>query len=153
MDSSPFKRNDRSSLRKPVTTGLFYMHSPDWHTSTQSPPNSMHLFYLGGGNWILKQIIMGSNLLDMQELEAKSPISIYHVFLENDLWLPYKDGMRAIPAHSCACTPEPGDESSIWCWCLHLHTRMRVYCQHTCVSAGTAGLQVFPCAHMPSNEL
>ncbi|KAG9104776.1 hypothetical protein FRC06_010283 [Ceratobasidium sp. 370] len=35
---------------------------PGWHTATQSPPDTMHLLYLGGANWILKQIIMGLKL-------------------------------------------------------------------------------------------
>jgi hypothetical protein len=38
-------------------TSLHQIHG--WHTTTCSPPDAMHLLYLGGMNWILQQILVG----------------------------------------------------------------------------------------------
>lgn len=64
---------------------------PGWHTSTQSPLDAMHLLYLGGVNWILKQVIMGPNLLAARQPGAENPIDIYNTALE-EMWLPYSVG-------------------------------------------------------------
>jgi hypothetical protein len=64
---------------------------PGWYTSTSSPIDSMHLLYLGGVNWILKQVIIGPDLLAPQQREAEKPIDIYNRTLE-DMWVPYSVG-------------------------------------------------------------
>jgi hypothetical protein len=64
---------------------------PGWHTATRSPPDAMHLLYLGGVNWILKQVIMGPNLLAPRQRDAEKPVDTYNAALES-MWLPFSVG-------------------------------------------------------------
>ncbi|KAF8601942.1 hypothetical protein BDV93DRAFT_584343 [Ceratobasidium sp. AG-I] len=65
---------------------------PGWYTASRSPPDSMHLLYLGGVNWILKQIVLGPSLLAPRRVDHPEPINVYNTALEFDLWLPYSAG-------------------------------------------------------------
>ncbi|QRW04041.1 hypothetical protein RhiLY_03040 [Ceratobasidium sp. AG-Ba] len=65
---------------------------PGWHTSSCSPPDAMHLLYLGASNWILKQVVTGPNLLAPRVPNRPNPVDIYNTALEDDLWLPYSVG-------------------------------------------------------------
>ncbi|QRV96762.1 hypothetical protein RhiJN_24780 [Ceratobasidium sp. AG-Ba] len=65
---------------------------PGWHTSSCSPPDAMHLLYLGAANWILKQVVMGPNLLAPRLPNSPNPVDVYNAALEDDLWLPYSVG-------------------------------------------------------------
>lgn len=51
----------------------------------------MHLLYLGGVNWILKQVIVGPDLLARRQPGAEKPIDIYNAALE-EMWVPYSVG-------------------------------------------------------------
>lgn len=62
----------------------------------------MHLLYLGGVNWILKQIVLGPNLLAPRREDYPEPISVYNAALDFDLWLPYSAG-RSPPKASVVC--------------------------------------------------
>ncbi|KAG8685574.1 hypothetical protein FRC09_014663 [Ceratobasidium sp. 395] len=52
----------------------------------------MHLLYLGGVGWLLKQIIVGPALLAPRIPDAPNPVDVFNSALENDLWLPYSIG-------------------------------------------------------------
>ncbi|KAG8722882.1 hypothetical protein FRC08_004512 [Ceratobasidium sp. 394] len=65
---------------------------PGWHTKAGSPVDAMHLLYLGATNWILKQVVVGPNLLAPRLPNTPDPIDVYNAALEDDLWLPYNVG-------------------------------------------------------------
>jgi hypothetical protein len=65
----------------------------------------MHLLYLGGTNWILKQIVLGPDLLAPRQADAEKPIDIYNAALAFDLWLPFSAGARFPPKVSLSFNP------------------------------------------------
>ncbi|KAG8721873.1 hypothetical protein FRC08_009396 [Ceratobasidium sp. 394] len=60
---------------------------PGWHTSTSSPPDTMHLLYLGGMNWIVKQVLVGPGMFSRRHEQGLEPHHIFNNCLDN-MWMP-----------------------------------------------------------------
>ncbi|QRV78718.1 Transposase family Tnp2 protein [Ceratobasidium sp. AG-Ba] len=58
-----------------------------WHTSTSSPPDAMHLLYLGAMNWIVKQVLVGPGMLATRRLGDTDPQVLFNKCLD-DMWMP-----------------------------------------------------------------
>lgn len=73
---------------------------PGWHTSTSSPPDAMHLFYLGGMNWILKQVLVGPGMLNKRHPNDQDPLVIFNRCLD-EMWVPHS--YQRLPPKVCPC--------------------------------------------------
>ncbi|QRW07944.1 Transposase family tnp2 [Ceratobasidium sp. AG-Ba] len=60
---------------------------PGWHTSTSSPPDTMHLLYLGATNWIVKQILVGPGMLMRRRPGDQAPQDLFNECLDR-MWMP-----------------------------------------------------------------
>ncbi|KAG8723734.1 hypothetical protein FRC09_002003 [Ceratobasidium sp. 395] len=60
---------------------------PGWHTSTSSPLDAMHLLYLGGMNWIVKQVLVGPGMFSRRHEHGQDPQDIFNNCLDN-MWMP-----------------------------------------------------------------
>ncbi|CCO36813.1 hypothetical protein RSOLAG1IB_12102 [Rhizoctonia solani AG-1 IB] len=58
---------------------------PGWHTSTCSPPDAMHLFYLGGMNWILIRTLFQPGMLTRRRPTDEDPVARFNKCLDNML--------------------------------------------------------------------
>jgi hypothetical protein len=64
------------------------LHSiPGWNTSTSSPPDAMHLLYLGAMNWIVKQVLVGSGMFSKRRLGDIEPQVLFNDCLDR-MWMP-----------------------------------------------------------------
>lgn len=57
---------------------------PGWHTSALSPPDAMHLLYLGMMNWIVKQVLVAQEC----STSGISAIATHKIFSTN-VWTVY----------------------------------------------------------------
>lgn len=64
---------------------------PGWHPSTCSPLDAMHLLYLGGMNWIVKQVLVGPGMLEARHLGDREPKEIFNDCLDR-MWMPKNYG-------------------------------------------------------------
>ncbi|KAG8703013.1 hypothetical protein FRC09_004399 [Ceratobasidium sp. 395] len=71
---------------------------PGWHTSASSPLDTMHLLYLGGMNWIVKQVLVGPGMLARRHEHGLDPQDIFNNCLDN-MWMP-KNFQRLPPKAS-----------------------------------------------------
>ncbi|KDN42594.1 hypothetical protein RSAG8_06737, partial [Rhizoctonia solani AG-8 WAC10335] len=60
---------------------------PGWHTSTCSPPDAMHLLYLGGMNWILNRNLFQPGMLNKRLPTDEDPVDRFNACLDR-MWLP-----------------------------------------------------------------
>ncbi|KAF8597086.1 hypothetical protein BDV93DRAFT_411443, partial [Ceratobasidium sp. AG-I] len=60
---------------------------PGWHTSTSSPPDAMHLLYLGVMNWIVKQVLVGPGIFNQRRPNDLDPRDIFNNCLKT-MWMP-----------------------------------------------------------------
>ncbi|QRV73333.1 Transposase family tnp2 [Ceratobasidium sp. AG-Ba] len=60
---------------------------PGWYTSTSSPPDTMHLLYLGATNWIVKQILLGPGMLMRRRPGDQAPQDLFNKCLDR-MWMP-----------------------------------------------------------------
>ncbi|KAB5590187.1 Protein CSF1 [Ceratobasidium theobromae] len=60
---------------------------PGWHTSTSSPLDTMHLLYLGGMNWIVKQVLVGPGMLSRRHPGGEEPQDLFNKCLDS-MWVP-----------------------------------------------------------------
>ncbi|EUC58792.1 transposase family Tnp2 protein [Rhizoctonia solani AG-3 Rhs1AP] len=51
---------------------------PGWHTSTCSPPDAMHLLYLGGMNWILNKTLFQPGMLNKRLATDEDPVNRFN---------------------------------------------------------------------------
>jgi hypothetical protein len=59
---------------------------PGWHMSTSSLPDSMHLLYLGGMNWIIKQVLVGPGIFNKRHPNDEDPQTIFNNCLDA-MWM------------------------------------------------------------------
>ncbi|KAG9118798.1 hypothetical protein FRC07_006510, partial [Ceratobasidium sp. 392] len=60
---------------------------PGWHTSTSSPLDTMHLLYLGGMNWIVKQVLVSPGMFSKRHVHDQEPQDIFNNCLDS-MWMP-----------------------------------------------------------------
>ncbi|QRV80055.1 Transposase family tnp2 [Ceratobasidium sp. AG-Ba] len=60
---------------------------PGWYTSTSSPPDAMHLLYLGAMNWIFKQVLVGPGMLTRRHPGGQAPQDLFNECLDH-MWMP-----------------------------------------------------------------
>ncbi|QRV94937.1 Transposase family tnp2 [Ceratobasidium sp. AG-Ba] len=60
---------------------------PGWHTASSSPPDAMHLLYLGGMNWIVKQILVAPGILNKRRQHDPDPQDLFNDCLDS-MWVP-----------------------------------------------------------------
>ncbi|EUC61398.1 hypothetical protein RSOL_392940 [Rhizoctonia solani AG-3 Rhs1AP] len=60
---------------------------PGWHTSTCSPPDAMHLLYLGGMNWILNKNLVQPGMMNRRVPADEDPVVRFNACLDQ-MWLP-----------------------------------------------------------------
>ncbi|QRV85925.1 Transposase family tnp2 [Ceratobasidium sp. AG-Ba] len=60
---------------------------PGWCASSSSPPDTMHLFYLGGMNWIVKQVLVAPGILNKRRPNDQEPQDIFNECLRT-MWIP-----------------------------------------------------------------
>ncbi|QRV74708.1 Transposase family Tnp2 protein [Ceratobasidium sp. AG-Ba] len=60
---------------------------PGWDTSTASPPDAMHLLYLGAMNWIVKQVLVGPGMFTKRRPEGRDPQVVFNECLDA-MWMP-----------------------------------------------------------------
>ncbi|QRV98832.1 Transposase family tnp2 [Ceratobasidium sp. AG-Ba] len=60
---------------------------PGWNTSTSSPPDAMHLLYLGAMNWIVKQVLVGPGMFNKRDLGGQDPQRVFNECLDK-MWMP-----------------------------------------------------------------
>ncbi|QRV93059.1 Transposase family tnp2 [Ceratobasidium sp. AG-Ba] len=85
------------SLNNPAERQALYEHTgnhftalhrvPGWYTSTSSPPDPMHLLYLGATNWIVKQILVGPGMLTKRHAGDRAPQDLFNKCLDC-MWMP-----------------------------------------------------------------
>ncbi|CEL55034.1 LPS-assembly protein [Rhizoctonia solani AG-1 IB] len=76
---------------------------PGFHTSTCSPPDAMHLLYLGGMNWILIRTLFQPGMLTKRLPTDVDPVALFNRCLDQ-MWLPKNFGRlppkaSRIPSH------------------------------------------------------
>ncbi|QRV91932.1 Transposase family tnp2 [Ceratobasidium sp. AG-Ba] len=79
-------------------TGVRFMafhRIPGWCTLSSSPPDMMHLFYLRGMNWIVKQVLVASGILNKRRPGDREPQDIFNQCLRT-MWIP-KNFQRTPP--------------------------------------------------------
>jgi hypothetical protein len=82
---TPAERKDMFNITGNRFTALHRI--PRWHTSMSSPPDAMHLLYLGATNWIVKQILVASSMLNRRRPGDRDPQAIFNECLEH-MWMP-----------------------------------------------------------------
>ncbi|QRV73450.1 Transposase family tnp2 [Ceratobasidium sp. AG-Ba] len=60
---------------------------PGWHTAPSSPPDAMHLLYLGGMNWIVKQVLVAPGLFNQRQQHGPDPQDIFNNCVDM-MWVP-----------------------------------------------------------------
>ncbi|QRV72064.1 Transposase family Tnp2 protein [Ceratobasidium sp. AG-Ba] len=60
---------------------------PGWNTSTSSPPDAMHLLYLGAMNWIVKQVLVGPGMFNKRHIGRRDPQAAFNECLDS-MWMP-----------------------------------------------------------------
>ncbi|CUA76597.1 Neurobeachin-like protein 2 [Mus musculus] [Rhizoctonia solani] len=60
---------------------------PGWNTSLCSPPDAMHLLYLGGMKWILIQNLVLPGMLTRRQPTDEDPIARFNLCLDQ-MWMP-----------------------------------------------------------------
>ncbi|EUC56821.1 transposase family Tnp2 protein [Rhizoctonia solani AG-3 Rhs1AP] len=60
---------------------------PGWHTSTSSPPDAMHLLYLGVMNWILIRTLFQPGMLTKSRPTDEDPVARFNACLDQ-MWMP-----------------------------------------------------------------
>ncbi|KEP45091.1 transposase family Tnp2 protein, partial [Rhizoctonia solani 123E] len=60
---------------------------PGWYTSLCSPPDAMHLFYLGGMNRILIQTLVQPGMLTKRQPTNEDPVVCFNKCLD-EMWIP-----------------------------------------------------------------
>ncbi|CAE6410562.1 unnamed protein product [Rhizoctonia solani] len=60
---------------------------PGFYTQTCSPPDAMHLLYLGGMNWILIRTLFQPGMLTKRLRTDEDPVARFNACL-NEMWLP-----------------------------------------------------------------
>src|SRR4051794_33024327 len=79
---------ERKELFEVTGNGFTALHRlPGWHISTSSPPDAMHLLYLGTMNWIVKQILVGPGMLSKRRAGGQDPQDIFNERLDH-MWMP-----------------------------------------------------------------
>jgi hypothetical protein len=73
---------------------------PGWYTSTSSPPDAMHLLYLGATNWIVKQILVAPGMLSKRRPGDQDPQDVFNECLER-MWMP--KNFQRLPPKVCSC--------------------------------------------------
>jgi hypothetical protein len=120
-------REERKGLFEATGNRFTALHCiPGWYTSTSSPPDSMHLLYLGGMNWIVKQVLVGPGILNKRRAGDQDPQGIFNSCLEA-MWLP-KSFQRLPPkvcffilsAYNCRCLLVGAHTFHVMYVCVHL---------------------------------
>ncbi|QRW10224.1 Transposase family Tnp2 protein [Ceratobasidium sp. AG-Ba] len=89
----PQTRNlvDVNVLNPPVRfTGIRFtaLHRiPGWDTASLSPPDAMHLLYLGGMNWIVKQVLVAPGIFNKRHQNNHEPQDLFNDCLDA-MWVP-----------------------------------------------------------------
>jgi hypothetical protein len=64
---------------------------PGWPAASRSPPDAMHLLYLGVVNWIFKQILVAPNMFHKRQGAIEDPLTRFNSCLAW-FWFPYNTG-------------------------------------------------------------
>jgi hypothetical protein len=82
-------------------------HLPGWYTSLCSPPDAMHLFYLGGMNQLLIQTLFQPGMLTKHRPTDKNPVVRFNRCLDQ-MWMPKNFSRlppKVIPKLHSLCIP------------------------------------------------
>ncbi|QRW10162.1 Transposase family tnp2 [Ceratobasidium sp. AG-Ba] len=60
---------------------------PGWYTASSSPPDAMHLLYLGATNWIVKQVLVAPGIFNKRRAGPHDPQAAFNACLES-MWVP-----------------------------------------------------------------
>lgn len=111
-------REERKQLFAATGNRFTALHRiPGWHTSTASPPDAMHLLYLGAMNWIVKQVLVGPGILNKRHPGDRDPQDIFNECL-NTMWMP-KNFQRLPPKVSITYI-SPAQMGVCVLWRIHL---------------------------------
>jgi hypothetical protein len=75
---------------------------PGWHAAICSPPDAMHLLYLGGMNWIVKQVLVGPGMLTKRHPNDEDPQKLFNECLDS-MWV--LNNFSRLPPKLCAGLP------------------------------------------------
>ncbi|QRV79852.1 Transposase family tnp2 [Ceratobasidium sp. AG-Ba] len=79
---------DRKALFEVTGNCYTALHDiPGWHAPTLSHPDAMHLLYLGGMNWIIKQVLVGPGIFNKRNPGDIEPQDIFNNCMKT-MWIP-----------------------------------------------------------------